>query len=105
MSFNQNLNTAGLNTITLVAPVAGSFFFDIKISCPQLVTDGLASQVVCTLTQNSTTVYTGHAGAEGAHVDLSCALGDTIVITFTSSAAVDQGLNVIKSTIAWGTGQ
>ena len=105
MSYNQNVSLVGLNSFTWIAPVAGPAFFDGKISVPTVVGGGGASQVVTTITQNSTNVYTGLAGAEGFHLDLTCALNDSIVIAFTSSAAPDQPLNAVKAVIAIGSGQ
>lgn len=103
--FNQNLVWTGLGTETLVAPFAGTFFFDGKIQCPTLSTDGQASAVVTTINQNGTPVYTGTAGAQGFHVDIVCAANDSITIVFSSAAAVDQGANIIKCEIAWGLGE
>jgi hypothetical protein len=65
------------------------------------------SQVVVTITQTPsgggpTTIYTGMAGAEGFGVLANCAALDVIAITMSSSALVDQGINVIKTTISIG---
>lgn len=104
LNFNQSLSWVGLGTYTFVAPYAAPFVFDGKVQCPSIVTDGVNSAVVVTISQNGTPVYTGNAGAQGFYEVISCASGDSITIVFSSAAAVDQGLNIIKATIAISQG-
>jgi hypothetical protein len=112
MDYSKNLTSVGLNTLTFAAPAAGPFVLSGKISLPTIsdddvdsggVTDG-TSQVVVTVTQNSSTMYTGLPGAEGFRVNLSCAANDTLAVSFTSSAAIDQPINAVKASIGFSSG-
>lgn len=104
--YNQNLTFAGLGTLSITVPLAGAYFVKGKISLPTLSKgDSSPSALVVVVNQNGSPVYTGQAGAEGFYVDISCAANDLIAMVFSSAAAVDQGLNVIKSTISIGLGQ
>jgi hypothetical protein len=86
--------------------MAGAFFLEGKISLPSInMGSGAASACLVTINQNGAPVYVGQAGAEGFKTDLSCALADVIAIVLTSAAAVDQPINAIKTTIAWGLGE
>lgn len=103
--FNQNLTFAGLGTLSLTVPLAGPYFVEGKITLPTLPKgDATPSALVVTIRQNGSLIYTGAAGAEGFRIDVACAANDVLAMTFASGAAVDQGLNVIKSTIAVGLG-
>lgn len=103
--FNQNLTFAGLGTLSITVPLAGPYFVEGKTSLPSLPKgDATPSAVVATVKQNGSTIYTGQAGAEGFRIDVACAANDVIAMQFTSGAAVDQGLNVVKTTIALGLG-
>jgi hypothetical protein len=106
-AFNQNFTSTGLSTLTFSVPLAGIYPLKGKISLPTIVDGGGASSVVTTITQtplsgSPTTVYTGPAGAEGFYCTLSCAVQDSIAVTFSSSAAADQPINVIKAVISFG---
>lgn len=103
--YNQNLTFNGLGTLSITVPQAGAYFVDGKISLPSLTNGGGVSACLVTINQNGSPVYTGIAGAEGFYTDISCAAADVIAIVFSSAATPDQGLNVIKSTIAIGLGQ
>jgi hypothetical protein len=105
MSWNQNFTATGLSTLSTYAPAAGPAFVKGKVQVPTLVNGGGASSVVVTVNQNGSPIYTGVAGAEGFYTVMSCALNDVIAVVFSSSAAADQGLNVIKSEISIGSGQ
>ena len=103
---NQNLTFAGLGTLSVTIPQAGAYFFKGKISIPTIAKGDVGpSSCLVTINQNGSPVYTGIAGAEGFYTDIACALNDVIAMVFSSAAAVDQGLNVIKSTISYGLGQ
>ncbi len=104
MQYNQNLAFNGLGTLSITIPFDGAFFFDGKISLPTLTNGGGVSACLVTINQNGSPVYTGIAGAEGFKTDIACTAGDVIAMVFSSAAAADQGLNVIKSVIAIGTG-
>jgi hypothetical protein len=100
---NQRLTLAGLNSVTTTITTAGAFAIDGKTTLPSISEGGPAnSAAVMTITQNSTTVYTGRPGDEGFHLTLNCAAGDVLVFAFTSAAAVDQPPNAVKCVISIG---
>lgn len=105
--FNQTINLCGLTSYSVAVPSAVPYTFDWKISIPTLTDGGGQSSVVMTITNTtqSTTIFTGTAGASGG----SCVYGgaaanDVIHFALTSAAAADQGLNVIKATVAISQG-
>lgn len=105
MAFNQNSAFAGLGTYTVVIPTAGSYKLVVKSTIPAIPDgDPTASQLVITVNQNGTPIYTGAAGSRGATVNtINAAASDTITVVFTSSQAEDQNaLNGIKSVISIG---
>ena len=102
MAFNQNFTSTGLNTTTFSVPTAGVYPMSGKIQLPTVIGGGGASAVVATITQNSSTIYTGPAGAEGFGLTVNCAAGDVIAVALTSAADPDQGLNAVKAVIAFG---
>lgn len=108
MDFSQNLTSVGLRTITLSAPAQGPYVVKGKLSLPTIADDGESaddtSQVVVTVTQNGSTKYTGLPGAEGFKVNLLCNQYDLIAIITSSSAAIDQPLNVVKAAISLSSG-
>lgn len=97
--YNQNLVFNGLGTLSLNVPLAGQYVFDGKISLPTLSSGAGQSSLVVTINQNGSPVYTGVAGAQGFRALIVCAANDLMAIVFSSSAAADLPLNVIKSTI------
>ena len=101
----QNLVFTGLGTLTLAIDTTGTYFIEGHTSVPT-ITDGsgATSAVVTTVNQNGSPKYVGLAGAEGFRTQLLCTAGDTLTVVFTSAAAVDQPLNVIKSNISLGQG-
>lgn len=101
----QNAVFCGLGTFTYVAPIAGPYFVEGKSSIPTLSNGGGVSSLLTVVNVNGSPVYTGVAGAEGFYVVTTLAALDSVTIVFSSAAAVDQGLNVIKSTISLGRGE
>lgn len=103
-SFSQNQTVGGLVSITTSIPQAGTYPVTGKLSLPQLYDDSGTnqSQVVVTLSQNGSTIYTGAAGAEGFAKTLSCAAGDTVTVAMTSTNANDALPNQVKTTISIG---
>lgn len=105
-NFNQNLEFCGLGTLSFTIPVAGPYFVEGHISLPTLTGGGGVSACLVTLNLNGgAAFYTGVAGAEGFKADFTGAVGDVLNIIFSSSAAADQPLNVIKSQISLGIGE
>lgn len=103
--FNELLTLAGLNTLRTNVPDAGPYAVEGKLTCPQLAQGAAApSQVVVTVSQNSSLKFTSLAGQEGFRVDLLCAAGDEIEVTTASSATIDQGPNTIKTVIGVSNG-
>jgi hypothetical protein len=98
----MNETFTGLGTFTLYAPVAAYFNIQGKLTLPTIGEGAIAnSAVVVTINKNGASAfYTGSAGAEGFATAVSCAQGDAINIILSSSAPVDQGLNVIKLTVS-----
>lgn len=103
-NFNQEFVFNGLGTLSTNAPLAGNYFLEGHTSLPTLSNGGGVSACLVTINQNGSPVYTGVAGAEGFRTTLSCAAADLIAVVFSSSAAADQGKNVIKSNISFGLG-
>jgi hypothetical protein len=107
-NFYQNLTSVGLQTLTFTVPVAGTgpYFLMGKLTLPQGYDDSATGNSACvvTIAQNSTTIYTGLAGAEGFRVVFSGTLGDTLTVTTSSAAAVDLPLNAVKMTLQFGQG-
>jgi hypothetical protein len=63
------------------------------------------SQVVMTVKQNGSTVYTSNPGDQGLVINaLNCTAADVITITTSSSLASDQVLNAVKMTVAVSEG-
>ena len=108
MAFNVNSTFTGLTTMTIGIPTAGPYTAKGSLELPTIDEGASAnSQVVVTITQTPsgggpTTIYTGLAGARGFAVTVNAAALDAIAITTSSAAAVDQGLNIIKTTASVG---
>jgi hypothetical protein len=106
-NFNQNFTSAGLSTLSFSVPLAGIYPMSGKILLPSIVDGGGASACVTTVSQtplsgSPSVIYTGPAGAEGFALVVNCAAQDTMTVVFSSAAAPDQGLNVIKASISFG---
>ncbi len=106
MQYAQNATYSGLGTFAVMsAPEAANYHFELKMSLPTM-SEGQAtnSQVVCLVKKNGSTVYTGNAGDEGFNFGLALAASDAITLVLSSAAAVDQGLNKIKTNISISEG-
>lgn len=65
----------------------------------------IPSQVVMTVRQNGSTVYTSAPGDTGLVIPaLQCTASDVITVTMTSSLASDQALNSVRMTCAVSEG-
>jgi hypothetical protein len=100
MAFAENAVISGLNSYTVGIGSTAPHSFSGKLSLPSIVGGTGPSSVVVSATQNGTTVYTGQAGANGFKFDLNCTAGDTIVLSLTSAASVDNVANAVKATVA-----
>jgi len=104
--YGQSLVFNGLGTLSVVAnDYVGPMEVNVQSTIPTLVNGGGVSALVITIKQNASTLYTGTAGATGAQFLIpAIASGDTISVVFSSAAAADQGLNVIKSVVSLSSG-
>lgn len=104
-TYDQNLVFNGLGTQSVTVPFVGVYFIEGHTSLPTLVGGGGASELLTTVNQNGSPVYVGPVGAEGFKTQLNCAVNDVIDVVYSSSAAADQPLNVIKSNVSIGMGE
>lgn len=102
--FSQTVQFQGLVDTAIGIPNAGTYNVDVKLQLPQLVASGSASAVVTVIKDNSSTVYTGTAGANGAFAQVTCAAGDVIHVVTSSAATIDNAINAVKGTIAISLG-
>jgi hypothetical protein len=125
LSLFSNTQTAtGLQTITINLPNTDVYSIVGTIQAPNLVSTptpgagagagtgtnaspaSTASQIVVTIKQNGSTVYTSSAGQRGfALPALSATAGDVITIIPSSSLAQDEQLQAIQITVATSEGQ
>jgi hypothetical protein len=113
---DQNYIQDGLGTLTLTVPatlptpggpvaVLNQIFY---VKCQTSVTP--PSSLVVTVKKNGATVYTAPALTPTQtgfkfSTDLLATAADSLTVNFTSSAAVDNQLNSIKSNVAVGQGE
>ncbi len=99
----QQLVIEGLNSAQTSVQDAGKYALTCKISNPTVSKgDSANSAAVALVKQNGSTIFTSPAGAEGFNLTLTCAANDVIQVSLSSAAAVDQPLNVIKTSVAIG---
>lgn len=93
-----------LGTFTTSVQAAGLYDIIGSLTLPGITNGAPAnSQVVAAISLNSSLLFTGQAGAKGFEiVGVNCAAGDIIQVQLSSAAPVDQGVNVIKCTVAIG---
>lgn len=101
-NYSSNASVSGLGTISIGAPNVGTYTLAGTLTLPSISQGAVASsQVIVTININGGgTLYTGVAGAESFFISpLVVASANSIVnIILSSSAAVDQGTQVIKTT-------
>ena len=102
----SNYNTSevfnGLGTFVIGVGDTGTYTLQGTITLPSISqgASGNSSVVVTITTTGAGLIYTGAAGAKGFEIsNVSAAAGDTISIALSSANAVDQGLNIIKTTV------
>jgi len=123
LSLFSNTQTAtGLQTITINLPNTDVYSIVGTIQAPNIVTaatqgagggagTGIGgtvsqSQIVVTIKQNGSTIYTSSAGQRGFAIPaLSATAGDVITIIPSSSLAQDEELQAIQITVATSEGQ
>ena len=109
-NYSQNFAISGLETLTVVMPVAGLYTLSGKIKLPRLSqsdpTDpnflAYPSAVVATIKQNGSTIFTTSAGADGFSIPLLAAFKDSITVQLSSSAAEDTVLNAVSAVVSIG---
>lgn len=109
-AYSQNFSISGLETLTVVLPVAGQFTLSGKLKLPRLSqtdpTDpnysSYPSAVVATIKQNGTTIFTSTAGSDGFSIPVSAASQDTFTVQLSSSEAQDEVLNAVSAVISIG---
>lgn len=101
MAFNNTGTYNGTGTFSITVPETGNFQISGKIFLPTIPEgESTNSSVVVTININGAgAFYTGVAGARGFSTTKPLTANDIINVILTSSAAVDQGLNKIKTTI------
>jgi len=121
MPYTQSTTVTDLATHTITIPTTDTYNFAGTLTLPNIVTAATAgagggagtgtggvfvpSQVVITIKQNGTTIYTGAAGALGFALNgVSCTAADVITIIRSSSLAQDEQPNAIRMTLSVSEG-
>lgn len=105
LNFSGHQSLVNLGALRLfTAPASGIYFINGSLTLPQLSTGGAPSAAVVQVSKNGTTaLYAGVAGASGFSIPaVQLVSNDSVSMSITSNAAVDQGLNVIKGDIFFG---
>ncbi len=106
--FNKNFSLGNLGSESTVVPASGAYFVEGKLQLPRVASGSSAPSSVIVTVENETTestLYTSTAGDDGFYVDFNAAAGDEILVTLSSSDAVDVALNAVKCEVAIGSGQ
>lgn len=121
-NFTQSSSIPDLGTYTVVVPNTDTYLVQGTLSLPAQVpapTPGAGggagtgsgsgpqvnSQVVVTIKQNGSTIYTSAAGDKGFCLPaLSCAAGDTLTFQRSSSLSQDQQPNSVRLTLSISEG-
>jgi hypothetical protein len=90
-NFNTTATFTGLTTFTVIAPTTDAYEIAGTLTLPTITQGSSAnSQCVVTVAVNSSTQYTSSAGQEGFACLVTATAGQTISVTTSSSAPVDQ---------------
>lgn len=108
LNFSGHQSIVNLGATRLfTAPASGVYFINGQLTLPHLYTTGGSgnSAVIAQVSKNGTTVlYTGVAGANGFGIPaVALVSNDSISVSVTSNATIDQGLNVIKGDVFFGS--
>jgi len=122
MAFVQTTTMTDLNTLTVNIPTTDLYNFQATLTLPTnsgSATQGpgggtgtgvgappsTPSQVVVTVKQNGSTIYTSPAGATGLSLNaVQCTAGDVMTFALSSSLASDKNPNTVKMTLASSQG-
>lgn len=96
---NKPYVNVGLGTMTHTILSAG--LYNVSVQCTETPPSGL----VIVVNQNGSPVYTAPIitptqGALQFKTELNCALNDVITVVLSSSSAIDNALNTVKTSIA-----
>ncbi len=121
-NFIQSTTTEGLKATTVNIPTTDVYNFLVTMTLPNLVPTPTAgagggagtgsgggpevpSQVVVTVRQNGSTIYTSNPGTLGFQLNtVSCTASDVITFTPSSSLPQDQQPNAVRLTLAASEG-
>lgn len=101
---NQSFVSVGLGTLTYTIPAAG--LYNVKCDLTEVPPSGIS--VVVNL--NGSPIYTvsslptTQSAFQFKTRPISCALNDVVTVVLSSSAAVDNQLNTVKSIVSIGQG-
>lgn len=109
-NYSQLFAISGLETLTVVMPLAGTYTLSGKIKLPRLSqsdpTDpnflSYPSAVVTTIKQNGTTIFTSLAGADGFSIPILAALKDSFTVALTSTSPQDEVLDAVSAVVSIG---
>lgn len=104
MDFSQNASLSGLTTFTFVAPSAGNYVFNGKLSHPKSGNTQSSTPIV-TVNLNGSPIYTTLPSAKGFRCVQPLLTTDTITIVVSSSTPSDAVANVVKTIIAISAGE
>lgn len=101
---NQNYVQDGLGTLTFTIPSTNQY----TVRCQTTVMPD--SSLAILVKKNGSTVYTAPALVPGQialefKTSLQCTAADSVTVVFSSSAAVDEQLNSIKSNVSIEQGE
>ena len=110
MDYSSKHAISGLQTLTIVMPLAGQFKMEGKFKLPRLSqTDQTdpnvlvyPSAVVATIKNNGSTIFTTLAGQDGFSIPVQVALQDSVTVQLTSSNAADNVINAVSAVISIG---
>jgi hypothetical protein len=123
MAFVQVTTVTGLREFDFIVPNTDGYTVQGTLQLPNIVpamsaygagagagtgTGGgpqVNSQVVATIKQNSSTLYTTNAGDRGFLVNVNASAGDIISVILSSSLAQDEQPEAVSCTIAISEGQ
>jgi len=109
-NYSKNFAISGLETLTIVMPVAGNFTLSGKLKLPHLSQSdptnpnflAYPSAVVTTIKQNGSTIFTSSAGQDGFSIPILAALSDSFTVALSSAAPQDNVLNAVSAVISLG---
>jgi len=104
-NFYTTQTSPGLGTIlTVKVPTQDRYRVSGKITLPTIPEGAMQSSVVAVVNVNGSPVYTGQVGARGFETSPFCNANDIITVVLSSANVADQGLNVVKTTVAISEG-